>query len=557
VTTPSDLTRLIADLARLANVTPEAMRERLVAMSPAELAALIDKLPASARTGIANLGAVKPLLGPDKWLPSPGPQTMAYESKADVVGYGGSPGSGKTDLLLGLAFTRHKRSFIMRRSYGDLDAIIDRALAIHGGRDGFNGSPPPRLRIDAERTIFFRAAHAEDDVRGTMGQGRDLLGLDEACQFTESQVRFLMAWVRSEDPEQPCQTVLCTNPPLSAEGLWFARMFAPWLSDRFPNPAMPGELRWVITDDEGRDLWVNGPQDVRVVDGKVMKPTSRTYIPGVLGDNPYLARTDYQATLDAMPEPFRSLLLGGFRTQFKDQDNQVCPTAWVKAAMARHKPGGWREFAITAMALDPAGGGADDAALAMRHGGWYAPLVTLKGEATRDGAQMAAMVLAHRRAGAALVCDVGGGYGTDVTSRLKENGISFVAFNGANSASGTSHGGLKFYNARAEAWWRFREELNPDQEGGSPIALPDDPELLADLTAPTFEVRTGGILIEAKEGIRKRLGRSTNKGDAAVMCLAPGNKAVQRALRGGSRQPRVVHSRAFEMSRMYSGRRSR
>jgi hypothetical protein len=261
-----------------------------------------------------------------------------------------------------------------------------------------------------------------------------------------------------------------------------------------------------------------------------VKPTSRTFIPSKLADNPYLIRTDYKATLDALPEPFRSLLLGGFKTSLRDQDGQVIPTAWVKAAQARWKPDGWREYEMTAMALDPAGGGADDAALAMRHGGWYAPIITLKGEATRDGAQMAATVLVHRRSGAALVVDMGGGFGTDVTSRLKENGISFVAFNGANAASGASTGGLRFYNTRAEAWWRFREALNPDQEGGSVIALPDDPELLADLTAPTFEVRTGGILIESKDDIRKRLGRSTNKGDSVVMALAPGDKAVKRQL---------------------------
>ena len=203
----------------------------------------------------------------------------------------------------------------------------------------------------------------------------------------------------------------------------------------------------------------------------------------------------------------------------------MCPTAWVKAAMARMEAGRMEsQFQMTAMALDPAGGGDDPAALAMRHGPWFAPLVTLKGEATRDGAQMAATVLVHRRANAALVVDMGGGFGTDVTSRLKENGISFQPFNGANKSSGASMGGLKFYNARAEAWWRFREELNPDREGGAEIALPDDPELLADLTAPTFEVRTtGGILIESKEEIRKRLGRSTNKGDACVMAVQPGN----------------------------------
>jgi hypothetical protein len=155
---------------------------------------------------------------------------------------------------------------------------------------------------------------------------------------------------------------------------------------------------------------------------------------------------------------------------------------------------------------------------------------------------------------------MGGGFGTDVTSRLKENGISFVPFNGANKSSGASAGGLKFYNARAEAWWKFREELNPDRVGGAEIALPDDPELLADLTAPTFEVRTGGgILIESKEQIRKRLGRSTNKGDAAVMCLAPGNVAVKRQLNSRRREDRpkfaaVGYSSAKERLRRLGGR---
>jgi hypothetical protein len=542
MTTHADLARLITALADAMGTTPAEAQSRLATMPVDELAALVSKLPAGIKAGLTNLPSLAALLGPDRWTPSPGPQTMAYESQADVLGYGGSPGSGKTDLLLGLAFTQHRRSFIMRRSYGDLDAIIDRALAIHGSRDGFNGSPPPRLRIDAERSIFFRAAHAEDDVRGTMGQARDLLALDEACQFSESQVRFLMAWVRSEDPNQRCRTVLATNPPLSAEGLWFAKMFAPWLSDRFPKPAKPGELRWVITDDEGRDLWVDGPDDARVIDGKLMKPTSRTYVPGVLADNPYLARTDYQDTLDAMPEPFRSLLLGGFRVQFRDDERQLIPTSWIRAAMARWRPDGWRQQEMTACALDPAGGGQDDAAFAARHGGWYAPILTLKGEATRDGSQMAALVFNHRRANAALVIDVGGGFGGDVGSRLRENGVDFVAFNGANAATGTTRTGLKFYNARAAMMWALREALDPDQEGGSVVALPDDPELLADLTAPHFEVRTSGLLIESKEDIRKRLGRSTNKGDAVAMALQPGNKAVERAIRDRRPAPRVLLS---------------
>jgi len=134
---------------------------------------------------------------------------------------------------------------------------------------------------------------------------------------------------------------------------------------------------------------------------------------------------------------------------------------------------------------------------------------------------------------------MGGGYGGDVSARLRENGIAYEPFNGAQKSTVIGKDGIRFINRRAEAWWKFREELNPDQEGGSPIALPDDPELLADLAAPTFEVQANGIKLESKDDIKKRLGRSPDKGDAVVMCLAPGNAAVKRKL-GSVSQPKVI-----------------
>jgi len=61
------------------------------------------------------------------WQPLPGPQTSAYQSPADVVGYGGAAGGGKTDLALGLAVTAHQHSLILRREVVHLRAIQDRA----------------------------------------------------------------------------------------------------------------------------------------------------------------------------------------------------------------------------------------------------------------------------------------------------------------------------------------------------------------------------------------------------------------------------------------------
>ena len=167
---------MLTALAEAAGETPEWMRNRLRSMPLDELAALVAKLPPNIKAGLTNLPSLAALLGPGKWTPSPGPQTLAYESLADVLGYGGEPGGGKSQILLGLAFTRHKRSFVMRRQYADLSALIDDALKIHGGRDGFNASPPPRLRLSEDRVIHFRAAHLIGDEQGSMGQARDLLG---------------------------------------------------------------------------------------------------------------------------------------------------------------------------------------------------------------------------------------------------------------------------------------------------------------------------------------------------------------------------------------------
>lgn len=57
--------------------------------------------------------------------------------------------------------------------------------------------------------------------------------------------------------------------------------------------------------------------------------------------------------------------------------------------------------------------------------------------------------------------------------------------------------------------------------------VPRSEMLLADLTTPHWKVLSGGsIQIESKDDIRKRLGRSTDEGDAVVMCFWQGRGRV-------------------------------
>jgi hypothetical protein len=127
--------------------------------------------------------------------------------------------------------------------------------------------------------------------------------------------------------------------------------------------------------------------------------------------------------------------------------------------------------------------------------------------------QVAGILTAH---GGSAVVDVIG-IGAGVVDKLREDGRAVEAF---NSSEATQHrdisGELGFVNKRSAAWWYLRELLDP--ANGHCTALPPDDLLTGDLTAPHWRITSGGrVQVESKDEIRKRLGRSTDDGDAVVM----------------------------------------
>jgi hypothetical protein len=230
------------------------------------------------------------------------------------------------------------------------------------------------------------------------------------------------------------------------------------------------------------------------------------------------------------------------------------------------------------ISVDASGGGEDPMMIAIRHDGWYAPLIEVPGKTIpmeRSGAFCGGIVLSYRVNSSMVVVDMGGGYGGPIYEHLKDNLAkepeNVKAFKGAEGTTRRSHDKkIKFQNKRSASYWVFREALDPGQPGGSPIALPDDPVLMADLTAPTFIVTPNGIQVEPKgmpegnawngsKGVSARLGRSTDRGDAVVMAWFEGPKATTSILewlgasqtehglvarpRGGGRQQVVMSPR--------------
>lgn len=498
---------------------------------------LITALPKEGREKLASLPGIREKL--KKWQPNPGPQSDAYHSQADELFYGGQAGGGKTDLVVGLSLTEHSRSLLLRRTNKEATKLVERFAEVIGHRKGWNGQDNV-WRIDG-RVIDVSGCQHEDDKQKFKGSPHDLIGFDEISDFTETQYRFIIGWNRSADPKQRCRVVCAGNPPTTPEGLWVLKYWGPWVDPGHPNPARPGELRWFTTIN-GEDTEVDGPGP-HMIEGEPIMARSRTFIPAALSDNPDLASTNYGSVLAALPEELRAAYKEGrFDAALKDNPFQVIPTAWILAAQARWQPEGFRDTTMTAMALDPAGGGADAEELIFRHGGWFSEPVTAKGSETKDGSRAAGLIVQHRRHSAPVIVDVGGGYGGAVVQRLSDNAITHHAFNGANSSTAkTRDGKLAFFNKRAEAWWRLREELNPDQEGGSVIALPPGAEIRADLASAHWKLTARGIQVESKEDIRTRIGRSPGKGDVIVMCLSEGQAVITRDLhRQSQRAPKVV-----------------
>lgn len=459
------------------------------------------------------------------WAPNPGPQTAAYDCTADELYYGGEAGGGKSDLLVGLALNCHTRASIFREFKDDARELGRRLCDIVGGRDGWNDQQAIWRR--GQKQFTFDGLPNEADKEHHKGKARDFHGFDEIGDFTESQYLFITAWNRSADPKQRSRIVCTGNPPTRARGLWVIKRWAAWLDPRHPNPAQDGEVRWYLRDEEDQDQEVDGPGPY-MVDGRETYAKSRTFIRAKLQDNPDLARNDYDATLARLPKELRDAYRGGkFDAALKDHPFQVIPTAWVLEAQKRWTPKPPEGVPMCAMGVDPAEGGKDRFLIATRYDGWFAPYIAIPGIEIKLGSQGAGHIVAARRDNADIVLDMGGGYGSASYSTLVANGITPQVYKGASkSFKRTADRKLGFINKRTEVYWMFREGLDPDQTGGSPIALPPDPEIVSDLTALTFEVGNRGIQILDKDEVTKILGRSPDKGDATVLCWSSGLRGV-------------------------------
>jgi hypothetical protein len=518
------------------------------------------------------------------FVPTP-KQLEVVNSTADVVGYGGAAGGGKSYLMTGLTIAHHQRSAIIRPQKNQTKKFVAEIAKMLGTRNGYNSQDsdwrfmtPDKI----ERYVKFYGLDNPGDEEKQQGEDFDAKLYDEVTQMREEDIRYTLTWNRTDDPTQRVRAVLAFNPPTTPEGRWVIRYFAPWLDPAHPNPAKDGEIRYFTTIGDDRDYEVASGQQfiIRRVRGRevpwyrfdpkdhtrqeIITPESRTFIHAKVTDNPYYMKTNYLQKLQALPEPLRSQMMNGdFFAGMEDDARQVIPTRWVLLAQQRWKE---RHALISAgaaklppqdsLGVDVARGGnmggaevaagADELVISPRYGTFFDEQKIFKGIDINDGAKAAALIVGERRDEAPIHLDVAG-VGTSPYDFLRANNIFVIAVNNATTAHGTDASGLlKFANKRAETYWRMREALDPMLP--EPIAIPPDQQLLVDLTSARWTLTQRGITLEPKDDIKKRLGRSPDRGEALI--LANIDTPKREMLIGSYRLAPGTRSRDYEQQRL-------
>ncbi len=204
---------------------------------------------------------------------------------------------------------------------------------------------------------------------------------------------------------------------------------------------------------------------------------------------------------------------------------QVIPSAWIRAAQERWKPEPPRGIPLCAIGVGVRG--YLDPVIAVRHDGWYAPLGVIPSYQTPHGRDLAALVMRFRKGDALPVIDVGESLGAQAFAHLKDNEVKAYAFRALDEVmERTAEKQMEFADKRAAVYWRFREALDPANDSGSPISLPDDPELVAQLEAVRWEQSPNGIKVESKEKVEAKLRRPSNRADAVVLAWYKGARAI-------------------------------
>jgi hypothetical protein len=151
------------------------------------------------------------------WMPATAAQQAALDSEADILLFGGSAGSLKTETMLMDAVQEREnpklRGIVFRSSFVEMTDIIDKTRRLYAPLGGvFVGSPKWTWSFPSGATIRFAYMKTDDDVWKYLGPRYSFIGFDESTLHTERQVRNILGRLSATDPSLRLRVRLTSNP---------------------------------------------------------------------------------------------------------------------------------------------------------------------------------------------------------------------------------------------------------------------------------------------------------------------------------------------------------
>ena len=241
-----------------------------------------------------------------QWAPTVQQEAFLRRPEYEVL-YGGSKYSLKTDALLGWAITRREKypkshGLFIRRMMSEITkegAAWERIAEILGSRVRYN-QQEHKVYFPNGSVEEFGHCNEEADKMAFQGAQYDDLCWDQLEQFTETQYSYIKGACRTAQVDPPQYQGRAIEPRIRCSAN--------------PGDVGHGWVRSYYIDVAPPGVPYNEVVRVKAPDGgEIVIPRTRIYIPASVFDavRAGVVSADYIATLEAMPEPYRSAYLYG------------------------------------------------------------------------------------------------------------------------------------------------------------------------------------------------------------------------------------------------------
>lgn len=262
-----------------------------------------------------------------------------------------------------------------------------------------------------------------------------------------------------------------------------------------------------------------------------MKGIHQKFIQALPTDNPYLDPHYVEVlkeTFKHRPELLQAYLYGSWDAF--EGHAQVIKNIWLEEAKMRvsHAP-----VVKRFLVCDPARFGNDETVIYYMENAEILWSKIMPHCRTTEISMFLAAQSTQNKLCTVVVESTGGDLGAGVIDELVEMSIPVLTYNPSSASNlkqimGTDKkGGAKYkpiyHNLRAEAWCEAAKKLSSgilDPDHNTMLSCTNMyPILQTQLCTPHYKFRTGKILIESKDDIKTRLGRSPDHGDAYIIAL--------------------------------------